>query len=300
MNTTTLTYKEYLQKQTYSKSTITVHLLRVQRFIGWIKNYGITADTLTYKELMQYVKYLKEQKKYKVPSINNELRAVKLYYDYLIFTEISATNPAEGVAIRGTRHKVISNILSTQELEDLYYSCATEHHDTFFKAIKIRNKVVLGLMIYQGIKPIELYHLELSHVQLHKGSIYIPGTKRSNPRTLVLHPSQILAIQNYTENTRMYLANRIKTENTEQLIYGSTHQMNSITHRIISSLKKYNAKLKNVAHLRTSIIVNWLSKHHLRKVQYMAGHRYISSTERYKQDDLENLQEIINKYHPIS
>jgi len=31
----------------------------------------------------------------------------------------------------------------------------------------------------------------------------------------------------------------------------------------------------------------------------MAGHRYISSTERYVQDDLENLHELIENLYPI-
>ena len=31
----------------------------------------------------------------------------------------------------------------------------------------------------------------------------------------------------------------------------------------------------------------------------MAGHRYISSTERYLQDDLESLQEMIERLHPV-
>jgi len=33
---------------------------------------------------------------------------------------------------------------------------------------------------------------------------------------------------------------------------------------------------------------------------YMEGHRYISSTERYLQDDLENLHEIVNNFHLIN
>ena len=36
------------------------------------------------------------------------------------------------------------------------------------------------------------------------------------------------------------------------------------------------------------------------KTQYLAGHRYISSTEKYLQDDLENLHEIVNNFHPIN
>jgi len=38
----------------------------------------------------------------------------------------------------------------------------------------------------------------------------------------------------------------------------------------------------------------------LRKTQVFAGHRYISSTEKYQQDDLENLHKTINTFHPFS
>ena len=31
----------------------------------------------------------------------------------------------------------------------------------------------------------------------------------------------------------------------------------------------------------------------------MAGHKYVSSTESYQQNDLEGLQEEIGKYHPL-
>jgi integrase/recombinase XerD len=31
----------------------------------------------------------------------------------------------------------------------------------------------------------------------------------------------------------------------------------------------------------------------------MAGHRYVSSTEAYLVNDMDDLQEDINKYHPI-
>ena len=47
-------------------------------------------------------------------------------------------------------------------------------------------------------------------------------------------------------------------------------------------------------------ITNWLKHYNLRQVQVLAGHRYISSTERYLQDDLENLHEIVNNFHPIN
>jgi hypothetical protein len=35
-------------------------------------------------------------------------------------------------------------------------------------------------------------------------------------------------------------------------------------------------------------------------VQYMAGHRYVSSTENYLVNDIEDLQDDITKYHPTN
>lgn len=295
-----MSYEEYLLQNQYSQSTITVHTLRIKRFKGWLKHYGITEHQLDYSSLLQYAKYLQTEKKYERASTNNELRAVKLYYDYLIAKEELMDNPAEDMAIRGKRIKVISDLLTEEELEDLYYSYDIEHYDTFFKATKLRDKVVLGLMVFQGTTGIELYHLQEEYVQLSKGKIDIPSTRRSNARTMKLQPAQMMDLMNYINTTRGYLTKHIQTKNNEQLIFGSTSQIQSITARIIRNLKQYNHKVISYSQLRSSLIVNWLSKHNLRQVQYLSGHRYISSTEKYVQDDLENLHEIVNNFHPIS
>jgi integrase/recombinase XerD len=47
------------------------------------------------------------------------------------------------------------------------------------------------------------------------------------------------------------------------------------------------------------VIVKWLKLYNLRKVQYLAGHRYISSTESYQQSEMEGLTEEVNKFHPL-
>jgi len=54
-----------------------------------------------------------------------------------------------------------------------------------------------------------------------------------------------------------------------------------------------------MAQIRASVITNWLHHYNLREVQYMAGHRFVSSTERYRTDNLEDLQKELEKYHPL-
>ena len=51
--------------------------------------------------------------------------------------------------------------------------------------------------------------------------------------------------------------------------------------------------------IRESVIVFWLKSKDIRTVQYMAGHKYVSSTERYQELDLEHLKEQIEQFHPL-
>jgi integrase/recombinase XerD len=295
-----MNFREYLLKNRYSESTIKVHLLRISRLQSWLKDQGIGDNGMTYPQMLQYTKYLQTEKGYERQSINNELRAIKLYHDHLIEENIAMENPATDMTIRGTRTKAIGELLDNEELEDLYYSYPTAHHDTFFKASKLRDKVVIGLMVFQGVTTMELHHMQEEHLQLKKGKVDVPSTQRTNARTLKLQPCQMMELLEYMEEARPYLSEKDRGGNPEKLFFGSIDQMHSITSRILKTMKENNQKVKGCSSLRTSIIINWLKSHSLRKVQYMAGHRYISSTEKYLQDDIENLHDIVNNFHPIS
>jgi integrase/recombinase XerD len=63
-------------------------------------------------------------------------------------------------------------------------------------------------------------------------------------------------------------------------------------------LSKKDCKI-SIAEIRASVITNWLQHYNLREVQYMAGHKFVSSTERYRTDNLEDLQKELEKYHPL-
>ncbi|MEQ9403212.1 MAG: hypothetical protein RIM99_06495 [Cyclobacteriaceae bacterium] len=70
-------------------------------------------------------------------------------------------------------------------------------------------------------------------------------------------------------------------------------------HQVIATLKSIDPGVQSTHQLRTSVMVNWLKSHNLREVQYMAGHRYVSSTETYLVNDMEGLIEEVNQFHPL-
>ena len=295
------TFTSYLYDRKYSRHTIRVYLLKADRFKVWAKDNHISPKKITYKKLLEYIKHLRS-KNYQPQSINGELNAIRQYFNYLISENYRGDNPATDLIVKGTPKKVLHNLLSTEELEDLYYSYETYHKNIHVHASLSRDKVLLGFIVFQGITAEELYKLKLEHLQLQKGKLYIPSTKKSNSRELKLHASQIIALQDYTENVRSLIIHYSRTtQDEEQFFYSSKSQINGMVTRISKKIKKYNAKAKNHNHLRASIIVNWLKLYDdLRQVQYLAGHKNITSTEAYVQNDLEELHKVVNTLHPLS
>jgi site-specific recombinase XerD len=155
-------------------------------------------------------------------------------------------------------------------------------------------------MIWQGLGTTELSNLQVKDVKLREGKIYIAGSRRSNEREMKLEATQILDLMEYTLQTRNELLQLTKKE-SEQLILSTGKGQN--THNLLTSLMKklkaLNSSVNSIKQIRTSVITHWLKNHNLREVQFMVGHRYVSSTEAYLINDLDDLQEDVSKYHPF-
>ena len=293
-----MNYTEYLQKKGYSETTIESYDLAKSRFIEWCKKQGTSANEIDYKKLLSYTKSLTRKGNSK-RTVNHKLAIIKNYFEYLMKQSCRVDNPAEGIIIKGVVKKQLYNLLEAEELEDLYYSYETENiKDPYHRLTAKRNKVIVGLMVYQGLNTTSLIQLEVAHVTIYKGKIYIPSTKRTNARELELKPWQVIELLEYIKETREEIKQRKMIE-SERLFIPNNARLGNTILNIIKKLKKYNSKVDNSNQIRASVLSSWTKQYNLRKVQVMAGHRYISSTEKYVQDDLENLQEVINLHHPL-
>ncbi len=291
-------FTTYLKEQNYSKSTIESYTNTANKFIKWCERNHTTPKEIDYKNSLKYIKYL-SRKAISKRTINYYLKAVKIYFNYLIEQVERTDNPIEDTNIRGEKRILNYNLLSSDELEDLYYSFESKNTADKRQIVALqRDKIIIGLMVYQGLSTTNLGSLKLEHLELNKGKIYVPRTRRSNARTLELKAWQIIAFINYTNEVRPQLQKQL--QNFSEQLFTSNARFNSIVYRIMIKLKQINHKVSNNKQIRASVITNWLGHYDLRKTQYLAGHRYVSSTERYLQDDLENLHEMINNFHPIS
>ena len=261
--------------------------------------FGTTRETIDYKTILKYIEELKKTG-IKTNTLQSYIGSLKIYFKYLQEENYRTDNPVENINIKGKVKTVLGQLLTAEELEDLYYSYETKEDDLARK----RNKIIIGLLVYQGLHTKELQHLKEEHVELYKGKIHIPQTARTNGRTLELKPWQLMEFMDYIQKVKPQMSLRgtkQATESEESLFtssYGNSN-LSNVLKRISEELKLINYNYQNAIQIRNSVIVNWLKSNNLRKTQYLAGHRYISSTERYQQDNLEELHEMINNFHPI-
>jgi integrase/recombinase XerD len=238
-----------------------------------------------------------ERKKGSSPAnLKNRLQAVRVYLDYQIQTGILQDNPARHIKLQDKHQKVLLPAIEEETLLLIYKTFAGEEPGTKTgKRLHQRDTVVLGLLIFQGLDSGDLERLTIKNINLMEGTIYIPSSRKNASRTLKLESLQILSIHQYLILTRNELnENQIQTE---RLFIKS--KINDMVSAIVKRLKEKYPEIVNPRHIRSSVIMNWLKKQHIRQVQYLSGHRRVSSTERYKKEDLHDLSQQLSKYHPI-
>ena len=302
-------FTEYLLLKGYSLSTIERYVKDSIKFTQWTAQENISIEQVSYSDVLYYIQ--NKRGKIKQASISKTVNSIKHYYNYLQLKEIVKDNPTQQIQIKGIKRKILYNVLSKQELESLFNNFEIPEENSRNKnqnwyassvLTKKRNKIMLGLMIYQGLNGQELGNLKEVDLKLREGKIYIAGTRKSNERTLKLEAHQVLDMMEYTLKIRQEILNLKKNNSQSDLLFVNS-QGGSSFHNVMGYLMKYlkkqNSNIQNLQQIRASVITHWLKQYNLREVQYRAGHRYVSSTEAYLVNDLEGLQEDIAKFHPI-
>lgn len=291
-------FKEYLQQRSFRESTINGHLQNVGYFMQWLQTNGMyEAENISYNDLLNYVQHEKE-KQIETATLNLRLTSVSKYFDCLKESGSITRNPARTLRIKGSLKKVIEQPLKYADLEKLYneYKALQKEVPNHIKEKSTlahqRNIVIVGLLVWQGLHSGELEKLEVNHINLNEGTIYIPSTARSNSRTLKLSTQQILTLHTYIHG-----GTRDKQKPVNEKLFAGNLQ-NTIS-LLSEELKGINPQIKNALHIRASVILHWLRQHNKRQVQYMAGHKYINSTEAYEVQELETLTDQLTKYHPF-
>lgn len=284
--------KKYLESR-YTKQTAKAYYREIENYL---LNYTM-AETALHRDIVGYIGTLR--KRYSnSKTIGRILASIKTYYDFLNTSGKRKDNPAKSIRLRDKQSRDIQlqDLFSAEELESLLNQ-KTERYN----ALSYRNKVLISLFIYQALKPTEIALLSIEDINLEQGTIYIKPTAKCNSRTLPLKVNQILLFHQYIYEIRAKL---LKNGLNDYFIIGHRSvpmSAEDITKHVKRAYKGvFETRNVNAQTIRQSVISNLLKQNNdLRIVQVFAGHKYPSTTERYKQTSVEALKTAIQIHHPI-
>lgn len=305
-------FTAYLQNRDLSKATQEYYVYNVTRFLLWYKNDPIGCRK---KDIIKYLDYLQNTLNLENITRRNHLIALDHYFTFLGLKEVTAF-----IKIRGTKKKRLHYVFSVEELtqlcDDYYHGLIqnfepkknqSESRNRYSLLARQRNYIMLGFMVYQGLATNELDLLHIGNIDFIKANVKIRAKREANTRKLPLHASQIGALMNYIQHIRpQFLTDKKETDKlflplSEQVFKGKKDNCSvAVSLRYLAKdLKSLHPRFSKLAQLRASVITHWLKAEGLRRTQYLAGHKSITSTEEYTTNNLEELADDLIKFNPF-
>lgn len=301
-------FASYLLQEGYASSTAATYRRSVAKLLRYMEAEGLAADEITYHDLLAWVRRQRcGRSSSPTPrTINAHLAAVRHWMEQLIRRGIREDNPAAGLTVRGARSRLPHDLLSEEELTQLYreHPSGDGHRQNYLTAgtssVNLRDRCILGLIVFQALRRSELEALRPEHVALEEGYIRVPPVGRAEGRRLPLRPEQILPLARYLDSGLLSLSPKLFTSCGTSHGDVRRHKLGNVLQRLARKLRQRSPFFLGFTQLRSSRIALWIKTDGLRRAQYYAGHRYVSSTERYRAQDLESLQAQLEKHHPLA
>lgn len=280
--------KSYLQKR-LRQQTVNMYCRDVR---DYLQARGPRAETADYKDVLDYIGTLR--KRYGAGTIHRKLQSIKAYYQWLLDSGQRMDHPCRDLKLRDRKTKGIQlqDLFKSEELEQLM------NREERYATAGIKNQLVVSLLIYQGLMTQEIIGLKMKDVNQEEGTIYIKSSGHLNSRTLKLNGKQVILLHRYLNEIRA-----IKKRETETLllnIRGRPLKKLDIEYLVRGFKHLFGERNLTPTTIRQSVITNLLKQgNDIRLVQTFAGHRKPSTTEKYKQTQVEELKAAVMKFHPL-
>jgi site-specific recombinase XerD len=285
-------FEKYLQNMGYSEQTVKTYKHKTGAFLVSNPN----AVNYTYQDVLNYFNVIQQQYT-NANTKDSYLMAIKKYYDYLIERGIREDHPCKTLYLkkRINRNFIPGNVFTPEELHQLL------EREERYEHLRLRNKVVISLLIYQGLSAGEICHLKINHIDLDKGTIYVSGNRMQTNRTLELYAEQYRMFDNYIHDARKRQLLRGKTDYLLLGFQGRAITVDDINYLVETMKPMFLDRNLTTINIRNSVIYNLLNvkKIPLEQVQLFAGHKWISTTARFLQTPTNEQRAMINKFHPL-
>lgn len=276
-----------------SRNTVIAYVRDVIDYIDFLEeelNYE-HIEEVKKEDIHQYLSTLYDEG-LKVSSISRKLTALKEFHKYLFINEIIKTDMVSLIQLP-KQQKRLPDVLSLEEVERLLNSFES---DTI---LGLRNKTMVELMYSTGMRVSELVNLKVEDLHLKMNFVRCIG-KGKKERIIPVGDRAVQLLEVYLAHVRPKL-NKWKDSQTLFLTQrGFQLTRQDFWYIIKEHAKKCQIRTDISPHmLRHSFATHLLQNQaDFRFIQELLGHQDISTTQIYTHVNSQNLNQIINRYHP--
>lgn len=261
-----------------SHNTVVKYKADLTKFCLYLKNNCEieSLELITISHLREYLEYIKDTNNLSPTTVANKIAVIKSFFKYLHEQGNLDKNPANLLKIP-RRYKKIPKFLNDIELNKLL-SAPNRVKGKRSKKFKLRDKLILNLLAFGGLRKSELLNLDWDDINLGSKYLIVRNGKKTD-RMIPLHDN----IYNLLEK---YLSQRLPL-NCSALIVGeqdrrlSKNSLNLIFKKyiILSGLSGKNYTLHSLRHTFATRLLN--RNVNLVKIKNLLGHKSLESTEIY-------------------
>jgi integrase/recombinase XerD len=230
--------------------------------------------------LTLFMNELKSKRGNSASTRNRRLTAIRSFYRCLMDYELVSHNPAAELKSAKEKSGQLPVYLEKVELKEFFQQIDLVCQDQYAK----RNKLMMGLMAFAGLRVIEIHNLNLSSIQTEKKGIIVDG-KGKKSRYIPLPVALFQELTDYIQNER-----QLPMRGNEDAVFISKRgkrisrrRIQEITERICKHLsQKWQNKKFSSHKLRHSFATHLVRDgKDIRTVQELLGHSNLNTTQRY-------------------
>jgi site-specific recombinase XerD len=241
---------------------------------------------LNTRVIRDYLYIQKEQKCWAARTFRNQRQYLKVFFNYCVSHEYLNKNPIDKIE-RPKLPKTLPRFLTSEQIKTILIEL--EQMKWRYELEKYRNKTIIYILLYTGIRLNELVHLKITDVNLVENELFIRKGKGRKERMIPIHYKLKPILQQYLEYIK-------HNDYRDTWLFYNLRNNFQIKKRTVQTLceklsKRVGFKFSShwLRHSFARLCVN--SEIGLYKIKEMMGHSNISTTEIYLSVSKRSLKE---------